>query len=71
MNGEQSVRISESRVLTAGKLVHVPSAVITVVPSWRPQAIVNGAGVPLAFVSFSKWAVIKHRAWKLWRRVTS
>ena len=68
---EHSIRISDSRVLIAGKLVHVPAAVITVVPSWRPQAIIDGAGKPVAVVRFSKWAVIKHRAWKLWRRVTS
>jgi len=71
VNGERSVRISESRVLIAGKLVTVPAAVISVVPSWRPQAIVDGAGKPVAIVRFSRWAVIKHRALKLWRRLVS
>lgn len=33
---EHSVRISESRVLIAGKLVHVPAAVIAVVPLVAP-----------------------------------
>jgi len=66
-----SVHISESRVLVAGKLVTVPAAVITVVPSWRPQVIVDGAGRPVGVVTFSKWTVIKHRASKLWRRLVS
>lgn len=68
---EHSVRISESRVLVAGKLVTVPAAVISVVPSWRPQAIVDGSGRPVAVVRFSMWAVIKHRVGRLWRSVIS
>ena len=64
-----SIRIPESRVLIAGKLVTVPAAVVTVIPSWRPQAIVDGSGRPVGVVRFSKWAVIKHRAWKLWTAV--
>lgn len=68
---DHSVRISESRAIVAGKLVTVPAAVISVVPSWRPQAIVDGAGKPVAVVRFSKWAVIKHWVRRLWRRLVS
>lgn len=70
-SGDTTVEIPESFALVAGNVVRVPPAVISVVPSWRPQAIVDGSGRPVGVVRFAKWAVIKHRAWRLWRRLTS
>lgn len=42
-SGDTTVEIPESFALVAGNVVRVPPAVISVVPSWRPQAIVGGA----------------------------